>query len=115
VMKLTLQPLVENAIYHGIKERRGHGTIRVEALRRDRLLVLRVSDDGVGMTTEKLAEVERILDGSSGETKRPGYGMRNVQQRIQLSFGSDYGLHYESVPERGTTVEVHHPLVGPQG
>ena len=50
VLKLTLQPLVENAIYHGIKERRGHGSIRVEALRRDGMLVLRVSDDGVGMS-----------------------------------------------------------------
>jgi two-component system sensor histidine kinase YesM len=111
VLKLTLQPLVENAIYHGIKERRGHGTVRVEALRRDEILVLRVRDDGVGMSPEKLTEVRRLLDPESDGPERPGYGIRNVQQRIQLSFGSSYGLHYESAPEAGTTVEVHHPLV----
>ena len=61
VLKLTLQPLVENAIYHGIKERRGHGIIRVEALKRDGMLVLRVWDDGVGMSAEKLAAIRALL------------------------------------------------------
>ncbi len=116
VLKLTLQPLVENAIYHGIKERRGHGEISVSASRRDGMLVLRVSDDGVGMTAAKLEEVRALLF-----TPQPhggglsGYGIHNVHERIQLSFGTRYGLRFESAPERGTTVEVLHPLILSEG
>jgi two-component system sensor histidine kinase YesM len=116
VLKLTLQPLVENAIYHGIKERRGHGCIRVEALVRDGMLVLRVIDDGVGMTPAKLEEVRALLTVAHphGEGLE-GYGVHNVHERIQLSFGSRYGLRFESAPDRGTTVEILHPLVMSEG
>jgi two-component system sensor histidine kinase YesM len=112
VLKITLQPLVENAIYHGIKERRGRGSIRVEALRRDEMLVLRVSDDGVGMTPAKLAEVRALLTAAHphGEGLE-GYGVHNVQERIQLTFGTRYGLRFESAPGSGTIVELLHPLV----
>jgi two-component system sensor histidine kinase YesM len=112
VLKLTLQPLVENAIYHGVKERRGHGSIRVEAERRDGMLLMRVIDDGVGMSAEKLAEVRTLLTTSHPPAEGlSGYGIHNVHERIQLTFGSRFGLRYESAPERGTTVEVLHPLV----
>jgi two-component system sensor histidine kinase YesM len=112
VLKLTLQPLVENAIYHGIKERRGHGTIRVEAETRDGMLVLRVRDDGAGMSPAKLAEVRAHLTaGPLPEEGSSGYGVRNVHERIQLSFGARYGLRFESSPDGGTTVEVLHPLI----
>ena len=116
VLKVTLQPLVENAIYHGIKERRGHGSIRVEALRRDGMLILRVNDDGVGMTPAKLEEVRGLLttDHPLGEGLA-GYGVHNVHERIQLSFGTRYGLRFDSAPDRGTTVEILHPLVTSEG
>jgi two-component system sensor histidine kinase YesM len=112
VLKLTLQPLVENAIYHGIKERRGHGSISVEALRRDGMLVLRVKDDGVGMSPAKLEEVRAQLNATHphGEGLE-GYGVHNVHERIQLSFGTRYGLRFESALDRGTTVEILYPLV----
>jgi two-component system sensor histidine kinase YesM len=116
VLKLTLQPLVENAIYHGIKERRGHGTIRVEALRRDAMLLLRVSDDGVGMSPRKLEEVRALLTASHPHGEGlAGYGIHNVHERIQLSFGTRYGLSFESASDRGTTVEVLHPLIPAEG
>ena len=112
VLKLTLQPLVENAIYHGVKERRGHGTVRVEAARRDGMLVMRVRDDGVGMTEEKLREVRALLTASHPHGEGPsGYGIHNVHERIQLTFGGSYGLRFESAPGAGTTVEVLHPLL----
>ncbi len=115
VLKLTVQPLVENAIYHGIKERRGHGTIRVQAFARDGMLVFRVTDDGVGMSAEKLTAVRSLLSASpSGGSERDGYGLRNVNERIQLSFGRQYGLRFESAPDTGTTVEILHPLVAPE-
>jgi len=112
VLKLMLQPLVENAIYHGIKERRGHGSIQVEARSHDGVLLMRVSDDGVGMSPARLEEVRALLTASqpSGEGLA-GYGIHNVHERIQLSFGSGYGLRYDSAPGRGTTVEILHPLV----
>jgi two-component system sensor histidine kinase YesM len=112
VVKLTLQPLVENAIYHGIKERRGPGAIRIEGIERDGMLVLRVSDNGVGMSAEKLAEVRSQLITPLGESsQKGGYGVSNVNERIQLSFGSRFGLRFESAPGQGTTVEMLHPLV----
>jgi two-component system sensor histidine kinase YesM len=112
VLKLTLQPLVENAIYHGIKERRGHGSIHVEATIRDSMLVLRVRDDGAGMSPEKLAEVRAHLSAApSPDEGSSGYGVRNVHERIQLSFGARYGLRFQSSLNEGTTVEVLHPLI----
>ena len=112
VLKLTLQPLVENAIYHGIKERRGHGCIKVEAGRRDGMLVLRVADDGVGMSAETLASVRALLASPPAEKgQKLGYGISNVNERIQLSFGKKYGLSFDSSPDLGTTVEILHPLV----
>jgi two-component system, sensor histidine kinase YesM len=112
VLKLTLQPLVENAIYHGVKERRGHGTIRVEALRRDGMLVMRVIDDGVGMSSQKLAEVKALLTAAHRHGEGPaGYGVHNVHERIKLTFGGRYGLCFESEPDLGTTVEVLHPYL----
>ena len=111
VLKLTLQPLVENAIYHGIKERRGHGWIRVEARRQDGMLLMRVSDDGVGMSPAKLQEVQALLSVSHPHGDGlAGYGIHNVHERIQLSFGSRFGLRFES-SQAGTTVEILHPLV----
>jgi two-component system sensor histidine kinase YesM len=111
VLKLTLQPLVENAIYHGIKERRGHGMIRVEARRQDGALLMRVSDDGVGMSPAKLKEVQALLAASHPHGDGlPGYGIHNVHERIQLSFGGRYGLRFES-SRAGTTVEILHPLI----
>jgi two-component system sensor histidine kinase YesM len=112
VVKLTLQPLVENAIYHGIKERRGPGAISIEVVKRDGMLVFRVADNGVGMSAEKLADLRAQLQKARGESsQRGGYGVSNVNERIQLSFGTRYGLRFESAPGRGTTVEILHPLV----
>ena len=116
VLKVMLQPLVENAIYHGIKERRGHGSIEVEARRRDGMLVMRVSDNGVGMSPGKLEEIRALLRASPPPAEGlAGYGVHNVHERIQLSFGGRYGLRFESAENRGTTVEILHPIVAAGG
>jgi two-component system, sensor histidine kinase YesM len=107
VLRLTLQPLVENAIYHGIKERRGHGTLSVEAKADGSDLILVVSDDGVGMTEETLSQLVESLD--KGGSSIGGYGIRNVHERIRLTFGKPYGLSFESVWGEGTVVTVRHP------
>lgn len=118
VLKLLLQPLVENAIYHGIKERRGPGHITIEARESEGCLLLRVTDDGKGMDPERLARlrasIRQALEAGADPletTGRTGYGLMNVQARIRLTFGDSYGLSVDSQEGVGTTVSVTHPLI----
>jgi two-component system sensor histidine kinase YesM len=104
--KLTLQPLVENALYHGIKIRRRKGLIRVSGRKEGELLVLEVADDGSGMTEERLEELrDSLVDG-----RKEGFGLRTVHQRIQILFGLEYGLTIESTPDIGTNILVKIPM-----
>ncbi|WP_445744751.1 cache domain-containing sensor histidine kinase [Paenibacillus sp. FSL R5-0527] len=126
VLKLMLQPIVENAIYHGIKERRGPGHIVIEAAEDGGLLVVTIRDDGKGIPPERLAQLQRQLQSAgaaAAELPSPkpepapdsadgkGYGMLNVQARIALTFGAKYGIAIQSELGRGTVVTVTHPLI----
>ncbi|WP_255319899.1 sensor histidine kinase [Paenibacillus amylolyticus] len=118
VLKLLLQPLIENAIYHGIKGRRGPGHIRVEARLEHNRLLLTVQDNGAGMSNERLAEMQQLLEAplASLEASSPGitgksYGMLNVQARLRLSFGDEYGIELDSQEGEGTSVTIIHPLM----
>ncbi len=104
--KLTLQPLVENALYHGLKNRRRKGFIRLTGRAQNECLVLEVTDDGPGMTEERLNEVRASLT----DGKREGFGLRTVHQRIQILFGGEYGLDVESIPDVGTRILVTIPM-----
>ncbi|MDO5111198.1 MAG: sensor histidine kinase [Clostridia bacterium] len=104
--KLTLQPLVENALYHGIKMKRRKGSIRVSGSARDGNIFLAVRDDGTGMTAEKLHALQESLT----EGGREGFGLRTVHQRLQILFGKAYGLTLASTPDEGTTVTVTIPM-----
>jgi two-component system sensor histidine kinase YesM len=104
--KLTLQPLVENALYHGIKNRRRKGFIRVAGRKQNERMILEVTDDGPGMTEERLGEVRASLT----EGRREGFGLRTVHQRIQILFGGEYGLAVESTPDIGTKVVATIPM-----
>ena len=106
IPKLVLQPLVENAIYHGIKYKEGKGTVLIEGKRRDRELILKVSDDGVGMTKEQLS---KIFEKRETDIRKNGVGVQNVHERIQLYYGKEYGLVYTSRYGAGTTVEIRIP------
>lgn len=109
VLKLLLQPLVENAIYHGVKHRRGRGLIRVSAAAEAGELVLRVQDNGAGMTPDRLAQVRAGLRSDSGQST--GYGLFNVNKRIQLYYNLPQGLEIESDEMRGSTVTVRVPIL----
>lgn len=109
VLRLMLQPLVENAIYHGIKERRGHGTLAVETRVEAGDLILTVRDDGVGMTEAALALLNESLQ--EGGPSVGGYGIHNVHERIRLTFGKPYGLSFTSVYGEGTVVTARHPIL----
>lgn len=114
VLKLILQPLVENALYHGIKNTRKGGTIAVRARpwNGDDVL-LQVEDDGVGLTPEKKAQLQAELDDDSGEIRlESGFGLGNVHKRIRLYYGKQYGVTVASEYRSGTCVSVIIPARG---
>ncbi len=108
ILKLILQPLVENALYHGIKNKRQGGTISVRARRKgEEEVLLEVEDDGIGFTPEKLTQLRAELDDDSGEIKlENGFGIGNVNNRIRLYYGKPYGLSIESEYTTGTRVAL---------
>jgi len=111
-LKITLQPLVENAIYHGIKEVDHKGLIIISGWLEDEVVVLEVRDNGIGMDEEQLNRMVAAMNESSEETARmtrQGLGVRNVHERIKLYFGQQYGLTCTSIPGEGTVITVRFP------
>lgn len=112
ILKLTLQPLVENALYHGIKNKRGMGHIWVSGEQKDNKLIFKVRDNGMGMTEERLKQVRREINQDVRDTVEPaGFGLYNVAQRIRLNYGTDYDLWVESVYGEGTEFIVSIPAI----
>lgn len=108
IIKMTLQPLVENALYHGIKEKGEGGVIRITAEGQGDNIVFCVSDTGLGMSKEKLEKLQIMME--QGIDHDPdAYGIINVQKRIHMYFGTEYGLRFESEPGSGTSVYVTIP------
>lgn len=109
IPKITLQPLVENAIYHGIKNRRGGGRIDISASDSENGFTIKVEDNGAGMDENRLAKVrESLINRAPGETEI--YGLYNVNERIQLDFGREYGISIQSEHNRGTVVCINLPF-----
>lgn len=108
-VKLVLQPLLENAIYYGVEGMGDEGEIHVHGYRSGDDIYLEVSDNGMGMTPEA---AQQILKENNHVHKRgSGVGLINVHSRIQLRFGTPYGLEIESEPDEGTTVRIHLPFI----
>ena len=105
IPKLILQPLIENALYHGIKNRRGRGLITITGGRENNKILLRVRDNGIGMDSERLEQLQNGIY----QQKQGSFGLWNVHQRIRLYCGAPYGLSFESTPGEGTTVTVTLP------
>ena len=115
IPKLTLQPILENSIIHGTELKIGAGNLYIRfACTQDRLIIC-ISDDGVGMDEETLAALNRKLgrgNDSFGfpDEKKGGIALVNVNNRIHLIFGDEYGMHVYSVQQRGTDVEITIPI-----
>ncbi len=109
-LKLMLQPLVENAIYHGMEFMDGDGEITVKVERNEDRLCFTIADNGLGMTKE---QVEGLLTGEtrSASKKGSGIGVKNVNERMRLYFGEDYGLEIFSEPDEGTAIQICLPAV----
>ena len=109
IPKITIQPLVENALYHGIKNKRGIGKIMITGKREKDYFVLIVEDNGAGMSRERLEAVREGMNQKS-QTEKDIYALYNVNERIRLNFGQKYGLSIDSILGKGTTVQVMLPF-----
>jgi two-component system, sensor histidine kinase YesM len=107
-VKLILQPIVENAIYHGIKNKKGKGHIGITGEKKEDEIVFLVMDDGVGMTKEK---IDRLFLPKKTDSNPSGIGINNVNDRIRLYFGSKYGIGCTSSVDKGTVIEIHLPQI----
>lgn len=108
ILKLTLQPLVENALYHGIKNKRGMGKIDIQGYADGSDIVFEVRDNGIGMT-EKELELLKLKIKNKSSDGRKGFGLINVEERIRMNYGYRYGLEFESEKGVGTKVTVRIP------
>ena len=108
IPKLTIQPIVENALYHGIKNKRGGGKITIYAEEKRDHFTIVVEDTGKGMDEERLRQVRKAIRDGTPE-KNVVYGLYNVNERIRLNFGEGYGIHLESVLNKGTRVRIRLP------
>lgn len=110
IPKMTLQPLIENSIYHGIKIKEGNsGHIWIDARYDDNDVVFTLADDGNGM---EQTEIQNMNESIFRHDENFGYGVRNVNKRIQLLFGKSYGLLYKKAPDGGLIVEIRLPKGG---
>lgn len=112
--RLTIQPIVENAINHGLKDKIHHAVITISAEKSDNIVCLKISDNGCGMEEEQLRELEdRIahpVELIMQQKRKHGIALPNVHHRIQLMFGSLYGIHIQSIPGEGTDICIDYPI-----
>jgi two-component system, sensor histidine kinase YesM len=109
VEKLILQPIVENSIYHGIKPMGEAGRIEIKTQLSEGCLLITVKDNGIGVTKEKLDKLNEMLRGNN--SKMIGYGLFNVNERIKLSYGKEYGVFIDSAENLGTEIFIKFPIV----
>jgi len=111
VVKLILQPIVENAIYHGIKQMDGMGHIEINIYEKDHNLIFSIMDDGVGIVESKVVALNEMLSSKEQQTSNYGIGIFNVSERIKLTYGDQYGIKIMSQEGKGTKVDVTQPLI----
>lgn len=109
ILKLTLQPLVENSLYHGIKYKRAEGRIEVIGKKDGNLIRFQVRDNGVGMEEAELLKLREEIRKPCKETEK-GFGLANVNERIRMNFGPQYGMEIDSVRHQGTCVRITIPM-----
>ena len=107
VMKMLLQPVVENAVFHGLEPKDGKGSLYIGARIEGEDLILTVKDDGIGIEAGKLEELEKVLE--EGRKLGGHIGIINTQMRIRLQYGKQYGIRLESREGDGTTVTIAVP------
>lgn len=112
IPRFILQPIVENAIVHGLADISGEGTLEISAVRENEMLEIKVEDDGVGMPEEMVEKLTQYInsDNKNPEEDKKSIGIRNVNQRIKLVCGNEYGIRIESVKNQGSCFTICLPL-----
>jgi len=108
---LVLQPLVENAVLHGIEPLEGEGVLKICGRLEKQKIVFEIWDNGVGIPPSKLKEISQLKINSSGRGHTTGLGLAHVHQRLRHYFGADYGLEIESRENEGTLVRINFPYI----
>ena len=108
ILKLTLQPLVENSLYHGIKMLRCKGKITVTGEKIGEDIYIHIGDNGVGMDESVLNSLRKVIE-TPGSEETNSFGLANVNERIKLNYGNHYGLEIQSKPGEGTVISVQIP------
>jgi two-component system sensor histidine kinase YesM len=111
VIKIIIQPFVENAIYHGIRNRREKGHISISIKRIEDKISFVIKDDGIGIGEGQLNTLNEILKGNVDDEDGQTYGIFNVNERIKLTYGEEYGVEIKSTLGKGTTVNIVHPIL----
>jgi len=114
ILKLILQPLVENAILHGLEGKKSNGELHIRVWSKCMLIFLEISDNGLGVSLEKIDEINNLLKQAPkftdlGRRDKQSIGMKNVHSRIELYYGPAYGLVFESLENFGTKIKIHIP------
>ncbi len=109
ILKLTLQPLVENALYHGIKYKRAKGIIRIHGNMENDIIHFSVSDNGVGMAIEELERLRKDIERPCKESEK-GFGLANVNERIRMNYGQEYSMKINSNENQGTHIDIRIPV-----
>lgn len=109
IVKLVLQPLVENALYHGLKYKTQQGNIKITGYRDAERVIIRVVDNGIGIAEDKLEKIFSISDSKEKKGRHTGVGLGNIQSRLKLYYGEDCGIQVESKVNIGTTITVTIP------
>ncbi|MCI5822382.1 MAG: sensor histidine kinase [Pararoseburia sp.] len=110
IPKITIQPLVENALYHGIKNKRGMGHILIQGIMKEDCYEIIVKDDGIGISRDRLIQVQNGIK-NKVLTGKDFFGLYNVNERIRLNFGEGYGIQINSIAGEETTVKIILPYV----
>lgn len=109
-LKIILQPLVENALFYGIEPKKAKGTIVISGGIENNNLFFAIEDDGVGIDCSSIEELLKWQDNSKNRMYK-GIGIKNIDERIKLYFGEEYGLEFTSKPGMGTKVKINMPLI----
>lgn len=121
VLNLLLQPIVENAVAHGFQSKSGNFEVSVDAYITEKRMIIQIKDDGCGIASEKLLEINQKLNGKNiidqvkESNQHIGIALPNINQRIKLYFGNEYGINIMSTEGIGTNVEVVLPLIMQEG
>ena len=119
IIKLSIQPIIENAIYHGLETKAERGNVRISVNITQSRFIIMISDDGIGVLPERLEKINELLNQNPDDlsasfletAKGTGMGMLNINKRIKMYFGNEYGLVMRSVVNVGTDIEITLPIV----